>query len=331
MKSCSTTIIVFLAVSILSFAASPETVVLKNGRSLGRMMEENDVYVKPVGDICLHEGSLFLTDMRKGQVLQVDIQSGKLIRAISSLGQGPAELQRPTNLVVRNGKVFVMDQGYFGIKIFTTAGAPLGCFKLRSYYATDKSFDVNDRDEIHIPEDNPMDKTLVAVYSLDGKRLRGLVHGILEQKNELEYLRQHEYNLRLDRKGNIYLLFNLERKVKKYDAQGKLLWERKIADKLLERYPHDDGVRINERGGLNIRTKVFDLEIDELCRVFVIHAGGGCVMDENGKILFFMLNENPTFPGLDHTLHLISISRGCLLNQTMFSTEDLRLYKLTAN
>jgi hypothetical protein len=327
MKPINAVIIVLLALSALS-ASPPETVILKDGRPLGQMMVENDVYVRPVGDVCLHEGSLFLSDMRKGQILQIDVQSGRLIRAISSLGQGPAELQRPTRLVVRNGKVFVIDQGYFGIKIFTTAGVFLGSFKLRSYYATDKSFDVNDRNEIFVPQENPEEKTLVSVYSLNGKRLRGLVHGKLEQKNELEYLSQHEYNLRLDCKGNLYLLFNLERKVKKYDPQGKLLWEEKIANKLLDKYPHDDKAYVNPRGGLNIRTRIHDLEIDDLCRVFIVHAGGGSVLDENGNTLFLLLNQNPDFPTLTHSLHYVSISRGYLLNQTSFSTEDLRLYQI---
>lgn len=326
MKSISVAIVTMMMLSILT-ASPQEVVTLKDGRPLGRMMEDNNVFVKVVGDICLQGDSLFLLDMRKGQVLQVDIHSGKLIRAISSLGQGPAELQRPRSLVVRNGKVFVMDQGYCGIKIFTTAGDFLGGFKLRSYAATDKSFDVT-HDEIFVPEDNPAEKTLVSVYSLSGKRLRGLVSGKLKQKDEMEYLRQSEYNLRLDGKGNIYLLYNLERRLRKYDSRGKLLWEQKIDDKLLRKHPQNDGVFRNERGGLNIRTKIFDLEIDELCRIFVVHAGGGCVLDERGNIQFFLLDENPDFPGLDASLHLISISCGNLLNQAMYTSEDLRIYQI---
>jgi len=116
--------------------------------------------------------------------------------------------------------------------------------------------------------------------------------------------------------------------VKKYDAKGKLLWERKIADKLLDKYPHDDKAYVNPLGGLNIRTRVHDLEIDESCRLFIVHSGGGCVMDENGNIRFLLLNQNPDYPDLDHSLHCVSISGGYLLNQTMFSTEDFRLYQM---
>lgn len=327
MKFISVIILIFLAIFLFS-AETPPTILLKNGLPLGRMMEENESFVKVVGDICLHENSVFLTDMRRGEIQQIDVNSGKRIRTISSLGQGPAELQRPRSLVVRNGKVFVMDQGFCGIKIFMIDGSFLESFKLRVCVVSDKSFDVNDRDEIFVPEDNPVDKTLVSVYSLKGMRLRGLVQGNLEQKNELEYLRQHEYNLRLDRKGNIYILFNLERKIKKYDSRGRFLWERKISDKRLEKYPHDDGVRINERGGINTSRKVFDLEVDDLCRVFVFHAGGGYVMNEEGNTQFLLMNQNPDFPDIDHSLHRVSISRGFLLNLTLFSSEDLRLYHI---
>jgi hypothetical protein len=327
MKLFNVAIIILLTVNLFP-EESPPTIVLKNGLPLGHMMEENDIFVKTMGHICLdvNQNSLFLSDRRKGRILQVDIKNGKLIKAISSLGQGPTELQCPQSLVVRNGKVFVMDEGSCGVKIFTVAGAFVNSFKLR-YSDMEKSFDVNACDEIFVPEDNPVDKTLVSVYSLNGKRLRGLVHGELNRKDALEYLRQ-QYNLRLDRKGNIYLLFNLYRQIKKYDSQGRLLWEKKISNKILDECPHDDRTYVNKLGGLNSSSRVHDLEIDDSGRVYIIHSNGGCVMDENGNVLFLIVGQSPDYPNVYSSLFCISISRGYLINQTLFTSDDLRLYKI---
>jgi hypothetical protein len=289
-------------------------------------MEENDVFIKFVSDFCVYEDLLYLVEGNKGQILVVDPHTGRLLKRISSSGQGPTELHYPRNIVVQEKKVYVVDGGSRGIKIFSTDGTFINSFKIRLEYFTDpegKSFDVYNN-EIYLPEDNPGDQTLVSVYSPNGERVRGVIHGILGKKDAVEYVRQRTYHLRMDASGNIYLLFHLDRKLKKYNPQGSLLWEKEINDHLINEYPRDDGVSRNERGGINTRKKVFDFEIDKKDRIYVIHAGGGCIFDKNGTILHFLLDN----PQNSSCMRCISLSNDYLISLTLFSSETLQLFHL---
>lgn len=315
----------FLTMPFLLFPIAP-TLTLDVSKPIGQMMEENDVFIKFVSDFCVYQNSLFLVDRNNGQILVVDPNSGKLLKKISSLGQGPTELQDPLKIVVQEKKVYVIDTGYRGIKIFSIDGNFIDSIKIRMEYFTDfegKSFDVYNN-EIYLPEDNPGDQTLVSVYSPNGERVRGVIHGILGKKDAVEYVRQRTYHLRMDASGNIYLLFHLDRILKKYNPQGSLLWEKEINNHLLNEYPRDDGVRRNERGGINTRKKVFDLEIDKKDRIYVIHAGGGCIFDKNGTILHFLLDN----PQNSSCMRCISLSNDYLISQTLFSSETLQLFHL---
>lgn len=320
-------LIIFLLLPVFLFPIT-SIITLDKSIPLGEMMIENDIFVRFVSDFCIYENSLFLVDKNKGQILITDINRGKLLKKISSFGQGPKELQNPQHIFVQDNKVYVIDTGFLGIKIFSTNGDFIRSFKIRSEYFADpsgKSFAVYNN-EIFIPEDNANDQTLVSVYSQDGKRVRGIIRGKPDKSNAIDYLSQRNYHLRIDSSGNVYLLYPLDRKLKKFNPQGDQLWEKEINDKLLNQLSHDDGVRRNERGGLNTSKKVFDIEIDNKDRIFIIHAGGGCIFDQDGNILFLLLNKDPNFPQVSTSMRCIALSKEYLINQAFFSSETIRLF-----
>ncbi len=109
-----------------------EVITLKNGLNLEEKMSHNAVFLKecvafelsPDGDIG------YFLDKKYGHILVVDTATGKLLQEISSRGQGPGQLASPISMCLKGDKMYGLDNGFSGVKIFSTEGKTLSEFRL---------------------------------------------------------------------------------------------------------------------------------------------------------------------------------------------------------
>lgn len=223
-----------------------ERVVLKNGINLGEKLANNNVFFKWCYDFVLEPENdrAYFLDKVYGKIFKVELSTGKLIKTISSKGQGPAELHRPKNISLQNNKLFVLDTGFNGVKIFDIEGKIVSEFRFQNLYCNSRNIVVNEKNEIFIGHPDPQKNTMVSVFNMKGEKLRALVpiEGGIEAL-AWNKISRNQFILKMDEKGNIYLLFYMLRKLAKYDNQGKRLWEIDIKNELLDSYPNEDSFK----------------------------------------------------------------------------------------
>ncbi|MCP4216942.1 MAG: hypothetical protein GY765_19995, partial [bacterium] len=217
-----------------------EEVSLTNRINFEEKMSKNEVFLKrcTAFDLNYAANRVYFVDKNYGHILVVELSSGKLVKTISSKGQGPAELHEPTSMRIRDGKIFVLDRGFGGIKMFDTEGRNLGQFRLKTIPWRWTRIDVNDKGEIFVGSLDRNDKSMVSVYDSKGTFLRALIKykgtdlaKASRKKSGIQYF------FKLDNDGNIVLLFYMLRQMAKYDAEGNQLWSVEIKNRILDEYP----------------------------------------------------------------------------------------------
>ncbi len=263
-----------------------ETITRENGTDFESILADNNIFFKFFRDFAFEPESdvLYFLDSNYAKVFKVEWPTGKLIKTISRKGQGPSELHIPFRMVVKNKKIFVLDRGFNGVKVFDYDGAAVGEFKLLHILDTSRHFDVNGADEIFLEKPDTENNTMVSVYNMKGEKLRSIIP-IPGGKDAIadDRISRDQFVMKLDDKGNIYLLFYMMRKLAKYDPKGNQLWEITLHNEILDEHPNTDTF---ERKGnhTNRSYSVFDLEILPNGHVIVAHSGGGCILDESGKL-----------------------------------------------
>ncbi len=314
-------IFIFFCVVFLTSLFPVEKVIFNHAIDLSKKLIQNNVFLKMCGDFDFDDQYIFLLDRRFSIIFQVDINSGKLIRTISSRGQGPGELSFPLAIKVKKEKIFVVDRGFSGVKIFDIKGTLFNEFKSTTSFRI-SSIDVNDHDEIFLDEIDNRKNTLVSVYDLRGNRIKSLINHQVLQKKKKSYLEESQYQIKLDKQRNIYLLFFLQRKLAKYSITGELLWEKKIKNQILDEFPKDDSLELTEET-VSITRRIFDFDVTERFNIVIGHAGGGCVYNSGGELikLIGLEKENQ-----QKGLFLFKIKRDKLINITRFG-EIIYIYK----
>jgi hypothetical protein len=278
-----------------------ETIVFKDSVDYLETLTKGGSYFRILKDIDYDNGYLYILDMRLCTVIVVDFDTGKRIRTIFTRGQGPNELMRPVNLKVKNNKVFVMDQGFNGIKIADVNGNPVREFRINGI-VVERNLDVNDKGEIFVGEFDSITKTYVSVYNMDGVRQRTLIKINPGEKFPNERI---HYLLRLDNQGNIVLLFNVLRELMKYSQNGELIWKRKIKNELLDKAAKS-GVKSRRKGAINVRIHVSSLQITKKNNILVGHAYGGSLFDQHGNLKYLITDDHnygiDTFVLIDNKL-----------------------------
>ena len=264
-----------------------ETIVLEDGTDFESRLAANDVFFKRCDyfEFLPEENRVFFLDSVYCQVFVVEFSTGKLLRTISSKGQGPAEIQFPMDLVVKNNLLFILDSGFNGVKIFRLNGTMVNEFRFKSTLLGHRNIDVNDKNEIFVGKANYNDKTMVSVYDIKGNKIRSLIQFKGEDKRDKDRYKisRYQYLIKLDKKGNILVLYYMMRKLEKYNSVGELIWEADIKNKTLDKFPRDEYIK---RKGKQVYRLwyVFNLEITKTNDIVVGHVGGGCMFSEEGKL-----------------------------------------------
>ncbi|MCP5046728.1 MAG: hypothetical protein GY940_06125 [bacterium] len=262
------------------------TIKLKGDDGYLEKLLDNNIYLKRIWDIDHENGNLYFLDRKYSKVFKVDFKTGKLIKTLFRRGQGPSELMIPASFKVKNNKVFVLDQGFNGIKIMDVNGKFVNEFKIRGMVGM-RNLDVNDKGEIFVATYDSTAGTYISVYDMKGNLLRSLIKLGNDTGKRLRLERIH-YRVGLDNKGNIILLFLVTRELKKFDANGKLLWATKVNNKILEPFVGKDDVKAVS-GTIRTNWSVFDLNVMDNNHIMVGHANGGCLYNPEGVLTHLLL------------------------------------------
>jgi hypothetical protein len=282
--------IVIMLLSLLVIPSSQfcvETIVLKDGTDFERRLADNDVFLKKCDyfEFLPEKNRVFFLDSTYCQVFVVEFSTGKLLRTISNKGQGPAEIQSPMGLIVKNNLIFILDRGFNGVKIFRPNGTMVNEFRFKSTLLGRRNIDVNDKNEIFVGKADYNDKTMVSVYDIQGNKIRSLIRFNGEDKRDKDRYKisRYQYLIKLDKKGNILVLYYMLRKLEKYNAVGKFIWEADVKNKILDKFPRDEYIKRKGKAVYR-RWYVFNLDVTKTNDIVVGHVGGGCLFSEEGKL-----------------------------------------------
>jgi hypothetical protein len=254
-------------------------------------LDENEVFLRNVFGFDYDGHHVYYLDNHFCSIFKVELNSFKLIKMISSKGQGPGELSIAIGLSCKNGKLYVVDGGYGGIKVFDTEGKFIKQFKIKGLsfgmeMMSKYLIDVNDDEEIYVRCNVIGNSTLISVYDKNGQRLRGLVPAEGDPKGDyLTSLMKNQLIFTLDNSGHIIVLFTKEGKLHKYDKQGKLLWSRDILKELPKKERNKERFERLKGGGIRGRINFLGLAVLEDNRIFASGIFTGVLLSEDGKLL----------------------------------------------
>ena len=129
------------------FGQAPGKVELSDPLDYLELLVNNKVYPKYLCAVEHQGGFLYLLDRKICTVFKVNMKTGNLEKTIFSRGQGPAELMNPTSLKISNGRLYVQDRGFNGIKVAKLDGTFVTEFKVAGTFG-DRNIEVNSKGEI---------------------------------------------------------------------------------------------------------------------------------------------------------------------------------------
>lgn len=286
--------IIIIFFSLTSFNYALETITLKNPIHFDRSLGRNNIFLKWCESFDAEGEFYYFLDSKYSIIFKVEKKTGKLIKTISSKGQGPFEIQHANYFRVRNGKIFVLDRGFNGIKIFDTSGKGINEIRIPLVLG-DATIDVNEKNEIFIGRIDRENNALVAVYDVKGEKLRSIIPTHSGRKvNELDM--ELYYHIKLDFFDNIYIMFYLGRLLEKYDSNGRLLWSAPIENMLLNKWPKNEDVKRDKNNKIHTTFRIFGLNITPKNSVVIGHAGGGCIFSPDGKMKHLIKMESEIWP-----------------------------------
>jgi hypothetical protein len=254
-------------------------------------LDENEIFLRSVFGFEYDGRHIYYLDNHLCSIYKVELDSFKLVKMISSRGQGPGELSIPLGLSCKNGKLYVVDIGYGGIKIFDTEGKLLKQFKVKgaSFGAGMNSkyiVDVSDEEEIYIRCKAIEEGNLISVYDINGRYLRGLIPNKREPGEKyLSSRLKNKLIFTLDNFGHIIVLFVKSGELQKFDKQGKLLWSRNILKELPEKERNEEPSKRLKDGTIMTRINFLGISLLEDNRIFASGVFSGLLLSADGKII----------------------------------------------
>lgn len=206
-------------------------------------LDNNEIFLKsPVGFESDGKGYFYYLDQHFKTVLKVQKKDFKLVKTISRSGQGPFELNIPAAMKVKNGKIYILDTGFPGIKIFDTDGKPIKEFRLLKVPSIvginihlPHVIDVSSTGEIYLRQIDSLEKFSIIVLDINGKKISDMLPLSESIKKDLNALvLETNFTFFLDPSDNIWVIFQKKGILKKFSKQGKLLLERNLYNDLSE-------------------------------------------------------------------------------------------------
>jgi hypothetical protein len=117
--------------------------------------------------------------------------------------------------------------------------------------------------------------------------------------------------MEMDKSGNIYLLFPVMRIIKKYDNNGKLIWEREVENKFIAKNPKPGKYYYQGKEKIYLSRSIGDFTIMDNYDILISHDKGGCILDKGGKLKKIIKLQNND---LIYCLRLIKVIGDRVIN-----------------
>lgn len=175
-------------------------------------------------------GDIFVLDSGNHRIVQYD-SSGKFVKQIGSVGQGPGDLLHPDYFDLKNNKLFVVENGNKRVSIFSISGNFIHSFKIPSF--PQAMIYVNSRDEIYLNQPT-IGGYLFDVYDSTGQKIRSLIpaepfeHPAFKGPNPLATWAYNQVYIQFDKNDNIFAFFVARPLYRYFSNTGELLMEKNI-------------------------------------------------------------------------------------------------------
>ncbi len=253
-------------------------------------LDQNEIFLKSVFGLAFDGTYIYIMDNQICSIYKAKLDNFQLVKMLCSRGQSPDELAIPVGLCYKKDKLYVLDVGFGGVKVFDTEGKGLKQFRvpgasLGMGVICRYVINVSDDEEIYVRRDDRENGTLVSVYDMNGKLVRSLIpmEGDLEV-NSLSNSAKNQLNFAFDHDGNVIVLFIKTGKLKKYDKQGKLLWAREILTALPKKERNEEDFK-RSKEGIKGTVNFIGLAILEDNRIFASGIFSGVLVSAKGELI----------------------------------------------
>lgn len=165
------------------------------------------------------EGNIYVTDSMDYSIKKFDAR-GRLIKKAGKKGQGPGEFLAPRLIEYNKGLLYVNDERIPGIQIFDNDLNYKGHIPIKMPIA---HFKVLSNDRLAISTIPTKKSAAILVFDFHG-----------DLKEEIKYLEEFSnpflglVRFEIDKKENLYLIFNFQDKIEKLDKRGNKLWNKTL-------------------------------------------------------------------------------------------------------
>lgn len=266
-----------------------QKILLEEVLSIGSL--EDDALFQWVGIISDSEGYIYVTDNMDYSLKKFDVE-GNLIKKTGRKGQGPGEFLAPRYLGISSDLLYVTDQFKPGIQVFDK-----DLIYIRSISVSMPVYDLKvlDDDEIAVATVSTAKAGRIFIFNSKG-----------EIKREFKYsdrkspLLADVVNFDLDSQGNLYLVYNYQDKIEKFDPEGRKIWSNKLL-----------GIRKIKRekiGQFNLPTKFVykDIALNSSGNLFIL---GGSFAKNPSRDVYVLSPEGKrlatlTLPDSSHCIYI---------------------------
>lgn len=266
-------------------------VALEEVLSVGSL--DDDALFQWVGVAVDPSGQIYVTDAMDYSLKKFGAD-GKLLQRAGRKGQGPGEFLAPRLLARSDDHLFVTDQSIPGIQVFDhdlnfvrriPIKIPIGDIHVLSV----------DRIAVVVLLLNQSGR--IHVYDHEGKILRQIHYTEGQRSSMMDWV-----EIGFDHAENLYVLYNFQDRIDKFDANGRRLWSRSLLD--LKK------IKTKKVGPWVVPDKIIfkDLVFDSEDRLYIL--GGG--HSENPSQDVYVLNPDGahlttfTLPETSHCIYIDS-------------------------
>lgn len=165
------------------------------------------------------ENRIYVTDTMDYSVKYFS-RLGKLLKKTGRKGQGPGEFLAPRSLECSKDFIYVTDQYLQGIRVFSK---DLEFIKIIPYRRPIAEFKVISDDKIAVVPFSPQSRGKLEFIDSQGRKTAEIDYG----KNS-GALFMDAVSFDLDSAGFIYLAYNFQDRIEKFDSQGNRIWSRAL-------------------------------------------------------------------------------------------------------
>ncbi|UCC40915.1 MAG: NHL repeat-containing protein [Candidatus Aminicenantes bacterium] len=194
-----------------------QKIFLEEVLSIGSV--EDDALFQWVGVISDSSGYIYVTDNMDYSLKKFD-GKGNLIKKTGRKGQGPGEFLAPRYLGISSEFLYVTDQFKPKIQVFDK---DLNYNRSISISMPVYDIKVLNDDEIAVAAISTAKAGRIFIINSKGKIKREL-----QYSDKKSHLLTDVMNFDLDSQGNLYLVYNYQDKVEKFDPEGRKIWSNKM-------------------------------------------------------------------------------------------------------